>query len=327
MEMQAISLAKYGKAKDLKIVKVDSPKIRANEVLIRQAAIGINFFDICFRKGQYKISNMPATLGMEACGYIEAVGSKVKNFREGERVAYATGGIGAYCQKRALPENLIIGAQNKLTDIQVAAVLHKGLMAHALLHRVYIAKRAKKILIHAVAGGVGHMLCQWAKHLGLEVFGTVGSEDKIAFAKSLGCDHVINYSKEDFVQRIAEITDHSGVGLVYDGVGKDTLEKSLNCLWPMGMCVSYGEASGSTSPLDLNHLFTNSLYITRPTMAMYKSNRIELALSANEAFSIVERGIVKPQITTYEFKDIAKAHSDLESRKTMGSLVLVPPNS
>ncbi len=327
MEMQAVLVNKYCKAKDLKPIKVDSPKIRANEVLIRHSAIGVNFFDICFRKGQYTISSMPAILGMEACGYVEAVGSKVKNFHEGERVAYATGGIGSYCQKRAIAEQFVVSAQNNLSDVQVAAVLHKGLMAHALLHRVYIAKRAKRILIHAVAGGVGHILCQWAKHLGIEVIGTVGNEEKIGFAKSLGCDHIINYKKEDFVQRVTEITNQQGVGLVYDGVGKDTLHNSLQCLWPMGMCVNYGEASGKTEPLDLNYLFANSLYVTRPTMAMYKSNRTELVLSANEVFAATEKGVIKPKITTYDFKDVAKAHQDLESRKTTGSLVLIPPKN
>ncbi len=320
--MQAISLDKYGKANDLKIVKVDVPKIRVDEVLIKQTAIGVNFFDICFRKGQHKISNFPSILGMEGCGYVEAVGSKVKDFVVGERVAYATAGIGSYCEKRAVPARYVVSAQNKLTDIQIAGTLYKGLMSHALLHRVYIAKRAKKILIHAVAGGVGHILCQWAKYLGLEIFGTVGSEDKMIFAKNLGCDHVINYKKDDFVEKIAEITNHGGVGLVYDGVGKDTLKKSLNCLWPMGICVSYGESSGIADKIDLNSHFSSSLYITRPSMAMYKSERIELALSASEVFAAVEKGVVKPKITTYDFKDIAKAHEDLESRKTMGSLVL-----
>ncbi len=320
--MQAIVLHKIGDAGHLKIEKVEDLKPKKEEVLIKHTAIGVNFFDICFRRGQYKIPAMPAVFGMEGCGIIEAVGSGVTNFKVGERVAYATGGAGAYAEKRVIDQRHVVVPPASLSDAQVAAILHKGLMAHALLHRVYIAQRAKKILIHAVAGGVGQLLCQWAKHLGLEVFGTVGDDAKIPAAKTSGCDHVINYKKQNFVEEIARITDHGGVGLVYDGVGKDTLEKSLACLWPMGMCVTFGESSGNTEKLDLNHLVTNSLYLTRPTMALYKANQIEFALSAAEVFAAAEKGILKPQITSYAFKDVAKAHRDLEARKTTGSIIL-----
>jgi NADPH2:quinone reductase len=319
--MQAIILNKAGD--NLKIEKVEDPKpTKSGEVLIKQTAIGVNFFDICFRRGQYKISKMPVVLGMEACGIIEAVASDVTDYKIGERVAYATGGIGAYAEKRTINQRHLVIPPQELTDIQVAGSLLKGLMAHSLLHRVFIAVRAKKILVHAAAGGVGHLLCQWAKYLGLEVIGTVGSNDKVSFAKGNGCDHVINYKDTNFVDEVAKITNHEGVGLVYDSVGKDTLEKSLECLWPMGMCVSFGEASGNTEKLDLNRLLSNSLYLTRPTLALYKANRIELTLSANEVFAALTKGVLKPKITTYAFKDVAKAHSDLEGRKTMGSLVL-----
>ncbi len=320
--MQAILLHKIGDAGHLKIEKIDDPKPKKDEVLIKQTAIGVNFFDVSFRRGQYKLSEMPAILGLEACGIIESVGSNVKDFKVGERVAYATGGIGAYAEKRAINQRHLVIPPEKLSDEQVVAVLHKGLMVHALLHRVYIAKRAKKILIHAVAGGVGQLLCQWAKFLGLEVFGTVGSNEKIPAAKSAGCDHVINYTTQNIVEEIARITDHGGVGAVYDGVGKSTLEKSLDCLWPMGICVTFGESSGTAEKLDLNRLVANSLYLTRPTMALYKSNQIELKLSAAEVFAATEKGILKPQITTYAFKDVKKAHQDLESRKTTGSIIL-----
>lgn len=320
--MQAIVLHKAGDAGNFKIEKVEDPKPKKDEVLVKHTAIGVNFFDVCFRRGQYSLSQMPATLGLEACGIVEAVGSEVKNFKVGERVAYATGGIGAYAEKRAINQNHLVIPPQNLTDTQVAGALFKGLTAHALLHRVYIAVRAKKILVHSAAGGVGHILCQWAKHLGLEVIGTVGSDQKIPLAKSNGCDHVINYKTQNFVEEIAKITNYGGVGLVYDSVGKDTLEKSLECLWPMGMCVSFGESSGNTDKLDLNKLFGNSLYLTRPTMALYKSNRIELALSAEEVFIAVGKGIIKPQITSFAFKDVAKAHEALESRSTTGSIVL-----
>ncbi len=320
--MQAIVLQKAGEAGNLKIEKIEDPKPKKDEVLVKHTAIGVNFFDICFRRGQYKLPKMPAILGVEACGIIEAIGSEVTNFKVGERVAYATGGLGAYAEKRVINQNHLIIPPKTLTDIQIAGTLYKGLTVHALLHRVYIATRAKKILVHAAAGGVGSLICQWAKYLGLEVIGTVGDDRKISLATANGCSHVINYKTKNFVEEVAKITNGQGVGLVYDSVGKDTLEKSLECLWPMGICVSFGEASGSTEKLDLNLLTANSLYLTRPTMSLYKANRVELTLSADEVFAAVEKGILKPQITTYAFKDFVKAHKDLESRATTGSIVL-----
>ncbi len=320
--MQAILLEKPGSAGHLKVKKIDDPKPKKDEVVIRHGAVGINFFDVSFRRGQYALKSMPAILGMEGCGVIEEVGPGVVDFKVGNRVAYATGGIGSYSEKRAINQHHLVVPPASLSDSQVAGCLYKGLMTHALLHRVYVAARAKRILVHAAAGGVGHILCQWARHLGIEVIGTVGSDDKISLAKSSGCAHVINYKTHNFVDEVAQITNHSGVGIVYDGVGKDTLNKSLECLWPMGICVSFGESSGKTENLDLDRLVTNSLYITRPTMASYKANRSELALSANEVFLAVEKGIVKPHVTEYKFKDVDKAHHDLEERKTKGSLVL-----
>ncbi len=320
--MQAIILEKTGGAGNLKIKKLDDPKPKATEVLIKQTAIGVNFFDVAFRRGDYNLNEMPATLGMEACGIVQEVGSKVTDFKVGERVAYATGGIGAYATKRAIDQKFVISIPQDLNDSQVAGSLFKGLMAHALVHRVYVAARAKKILVHSAAGGVGHILCQWAKHLGLEIIGTVGSDQKAAFAKECGCNHVINYKTQKLVDEVARITNHSGVGLVYDGVGKDVIDQSLECLWPMGMYVSYGEASGKTENLNLDKLVGNSLYLTRPTMALYKSNRAELTMSAKEVFGAIRAGVIKPKITNYAFKDVAKAHKDLESRSTTGSLVL-----
>lgn len=320
--MQVILLKKTGDAGNLKIEKIADPKPSKDEVLIKHSAIGVNFFDICFRRGQYKLPELPAVLGMEGVGFIEAVGSNVKDFKVGDRVAYATSGLGSYSEKRTINQKFLVVPPKSLTDEQVAATLYKGLMAHALLHRVYIATRAKKILVTSAAGGVGHLLCQWAKYLGLEIIGLVGNDAKIAAAQGFGCNHVINYKSKNIVDEVAAITDHGGVGLVYDSVGKDTLEKNIECLWPMGMCVSFGESSGSTDKLDLNRLVTNSLYLTRPTMALYKSNRIELVLSAKEVFAAVEKGIIRPQITTYNFTDVVKAHKDLESGNTVGSLVL-----
>lgn len=320
--MQAIILNKAGDAGNLKIEKVEIAKPKKDEVLIKQTAIGVNFLDVLFRRGQYKLSKMPATLGFEACGIVEEVGPGVTEFKVGERVAYATAGIGAYAEKRIVHKNFLVIPPQSLTDVQVAGSLFKGLTAHALLHRVYLAKRAKRILVHAAAGGVGHLLCQWAKHLGVEVIGTVGSDQKIALAKSSGCDHVINYKTTKFVDEVARITDHEGVGAVYDSVGKETLSSSLECLWPMGMCVAFGDSSGEMEKFDINELMRNSLFLTRPTVALYKANPIEFVLSAAEVFAAVEKGVLRPQITTYAFKDVVKAHKDLESRATTGSIVL-----
>lgn len=321
--MQAFVLNKVGDVGHLKLdKKFEDPKPKKNEVVIKHSAIGVNFFDVAFRKGQYALAKMPAILGMEGVGIIESVGSEVRDYKVGERVAYATGGVGSYAEKKAVNQSHLVIPPANLGDEEIAATLFKGLTAHALLHRVYIAKRAKRILVHSAAGGVGHILCQWAKYLGLDVIGTVGLDSKIAFAQANGCREVINYKTSDLVEELGRITNHEGVGLVYDSVGKDTLEKSLQCLWPMGMCVTFGESSGKTEKLDLNYLVANSLYITRPTMSLYKANQIELALSANEVFAALTKRIINPKITTYAFQDVAKAHKDLESRNTTGSLVL-----
>ncbi len=320
--MKAFLLNKPGKNTNLELKNIEDPKPQRGEVVVRHTAIGVNYFDVCFRNGAYKLGKTPAILGMEACGIIESVGKGVTNYKVGERVAYATGPIGSYCERRAIDQNYLITPPQSLSDEQVAGTLLKGMMAHSLLFRVYIASRAKRILVHGAAGGVGHLLCQWARHLGLEVIGTVGSDTKVQLAKSFGCNYVINYTSKDFLAEVDAITKGAGVGVVYDGIGKDTILKSIDCLWPMGMCVSYGEASGPTPPINLNALLLNSLYITRPILALYKAKRIELILSANEVLKSVESGILKPSITTYQFNQIPQAHLDLESRRTTGSLVI-----
>ncbi len=321
--MQAIIIEKTGGASMLKIKDIELPKkFNKDDVLIRHTAIGVNFFDVCFRRGQYKTDRDPIILGTEACGIIEAVGSNVKDFKVGDRVAYATGPIGAYAQKRIIDKHHLVLVPQNITDVVAAGSLLKGFAAHSLLFRVYLAKRAKRILVHSAAGGVGQFLCQWARAMGVEVIGVVGSQEKVAHALENGCRYVINAQKGDFLQEVMKITQNEGVGVVYDGVGKDSLVKSLQCLWPMGLCVSHGESSGSTPDLNLNYLVENSLYLTRPILALYKANRIELALAAGEIFDLIARGILRPKITEYNFKDVAQAHSDLESRKTSGSLVL-----
>jgi NADPH2:quinone reductase len=320
--MQAIILTKNGDVSCLKIKKVDDPKAKKNEVVIRQTAIGVNFFDIAHRSGQYKLKEMPAIIGSEAAGVVESVGSEVVDFKVGDRVAYATTPIGAYVEKRAVDQKFLIPIPDYITDEQAAACLKKGLLAHALLHRVYISVRAKRILVLSAAGGVGHILCQWAKYLGLEVIGAVGSDEKISSALSFGCIHAFNYRKNNIVDEVAKITNSEGVGLVYESVGKDTIEKSIACLWPMGMCISFGESSGKCEKIDLDLLTANSLYLSRPTMALYKANRIELVISANEVFEAIKQGIIKPKIEVFDFSEVKKAHQKIESRNSVGSLIL-----
>ncbi len=320
--MQAIVLHKIGGPENLKIENVEDPKPNKDEVIVQNKAIGINFFDHALRSGQYKLNKFPAILGLEASGVIVTLGSEVKDFKIGDRVAYVNAGIGAYAERKAVNVYNLIPVPNDVTDEQVASSLLKGLMAHTLLHRVYIASLVKRILIHSVAGGVGHILCQWAKYLNIEIIGTVGSDDKMDYARSIGCSYVINYKTQDLVAEVAKITDYAGVGIVYDSVGKDTLNKSLECLWAMGMCVSYGETSGAVENFNLNDLVANSLYITRPTLAKYKNNRVELIMASNEIFAALTKGVIRPKINNYKFQDVVKAHRDIESKKTMGSLIL-----
>ena len=322
--MKEYILYKQGGVSNLKLETISGGLVpKKDDVIIKNNAIGVNYFDIHFRNGDYKLNKMPAILGMEACGIVEKIGANVVNYKIGDRVAYATGPIGAYTQRRIVNRHLLVKVPPEISDVVAAGSLLKGLMAHTLLHRVYVAIRTKKILVHAAAGGVGQFLCAWAKHLGIEVIGTVGNDKKIEFAKKFGCHHVINYKKNDFVKEVEKITKGKGVGIVYDGVGKDTLLKSLACLWPMGMCVSYGEASGKVPPIDINHLLLNSLYLTKPTLALYKANRVELALGAAEVFDKIKKGIISPKITTHKFEDLPKVHKQMEDRETVGSQVLV----
>ena len=320
--MQAILLHKIGGPENLKIENVEDPKPNKDEVIVQNKAIGINFFDHALRSGQYKLNKFPAILGLEASGVIVTLGSEVKDFKIGDRVAYVNSGMGAYAELKAVNVYNLIPIPSDITDEQVASSLLKGLMAHTLLHRVYIASLVKRILIHSVAGGVGHILCQWAKHLNIEIIGTVGSDDKMDYARSIGCSYVINYKTQDLVAEVAKITDYAGVGIVYDSVGKDTLSKSLECLWAMGICVSYGETSGAVENFNLNELVANSLYITRPTLTKYKNNRVELIMASNEIFAALTKGVIRPKINNYKFQDVVKAHRDIESKKTMGSLIL-----
>ena len=322
--MREYILHKPGKPKNLKLKKIEidlTPK--KDQVLVDQKAIGVNYLDIHFRNGDYKLNKTPAILGIEACGVIEKVGDHVIGFKVGDRVAYATAPIGSYTKKRIVRQNFLVKVPSDINNVIAAGSLMKGLMAHTLLYRSYVAVRAKRILVHAAAGGVGQFLCSWAKHLGLEVIGTVGSEKKLDFAKKFGCHHVINYSKNDFVKEIAKITNNAGVGAVYDGVGGENTLKSLSCLWPMGICINYGEVAGQIPPIDINHLLLNSLYLNKTNFFISKANRVELALGAAEVFDKIRKGIINPHIKKYSFDDLPAVHQKMQDRKTIGSQVLV----
>jgi len=303
-------------------VRVETPG--PGQVLVRNTAIGLNYIDTYHRSGLYPVA-LPATLGMEGAGIVETVGPKVSGFKAGERVAYAQP-IGAYAEWVLRPADRLVKIPAGIGDKVAAAMMLKGMTAQYLLRRTYKVRAGDTILVHAAAGGVGQILCQWAKHLGATVIGTVGSDEKAKLAKKAGCRHVIVTASEKFPERVKEITKGAGVPVVYDGIGKDTFMGSLDCLAPLGLMVSYGSASGAVPPFELAILSQKgSLFLTRPTLMTYTAKREDLLKSAAELFSVVKKGAVKIIINqTYPLKEAAQAHRDLESRKTTGSTVLLP---
>ena len=296
-----------------------------NEVRLKATAVGLNFIDTYHRSGLYKIP-LPSVLGREGAGVVEEVGNAVTDLKVGDRIAYAASPIGAYAEARLMPADKLVKIPDGVSDKQAASMMLKGMTAQYLVRRTYRVKPGDTILMHAAAGGVGLIVCQWAKHLGATVIGTVGSDEKTALAKANGCDHVINYSKEDFVARVAEITGGKKCNVVYDGVGKDTFLKSLDCVRPLGLVAVFGNASGAVPAFDLGQLAAKgSLFVTRPTLDTYTATRADLVATADELFDMVARGIVKIEINqSYALKDAAQAHRDLEARKTTGSTVLIP---
>ncbi|MHB8666849.1 MAG: quinone oxidoreductase family protein [Burkholderiales bacterium] len=294
------------------------------QVLVRNTAVGLNFVDVYHRTGLYP-NALPLTLGMEGAGVVEAVGPKVKEFKVGDRVAYAQP-MGSYTEKCLRPADRLVKIPAGIDDKIAAAIMLKGMTAWYLLRRTYKVKKGDTILMHAAAGGVGQILCQWAKHLGATVIGTVGSDDKVALAKKVGCKHVIVTSKENFVERVKAITKGKGVPVVYDGVGKDTFMGSLDCLAPLGMMVSFGNASGAVTQFNPGVLAQKgSLFLTRPTLVNYTATRESLLQAARDLFAVVKSKAVKISINqTYPLREAAQAHSDLEARKTTGSTVLLP---
>ena len=294
------------------------------EVRVRNTAVGLNFIDTYQRSGLYPMP-LPMTLGSEGAGVVEAVGPKVKGFKAGDHVAYA-GPLGAYAEVLIRPVAKLVKIPAGVSDNTAAAMMLKGMTAWYLLRRTYRVKKGDTILVHAAAGGVGQILCQWGKHLGATVIGTVGSEAKAPIAKKAGCKHVIVAEREKVSQRVREITKGKGVPVVYDGVGKETFMDSLDCLAPLGVMASFGNASGAVPPFNIGVLAQKgSLFLTRPTLGNYTATREDLEAAARELFAVVKKGAVKIAINqTYPLREAAQAHRDLEARKTTGSTVLLP---
>jgi NADPH:quinone reductase len=303
--------------------EVEVGKPGRGEVRLRHTAVGLNYIDVYHRTGLYPIQT-PAIPGLEAAGVVEEAGAGVADLKAGDRVAYASPPVGAYSESRLMPADRLVKLPADISDTTAAAMMLRGMTAQYLLDRTYAVKPKDTILVQAAAGGVGLILCQWAKHLGATVIGTVGSDEKAALAKEHGCDYPIVYTREDFVARVNEITNEEKVAVVYDSVGKDTFLKSLDCLKPLGMMVSFGQSSGSVPPLDLGLLSAKgSLFLTRPTLMKYTERREDLLASARDLFEVVQKGKVKIAINqTYPLRDAAQAHRDLEARKTTGSTVL-----
>ena len=323
---KAIVINQTGGPEVLRWVDYDPGQPGPGEVRLRHEAVGLNFIDVYHRTGLYPLPSLPAVPGMEGSGTVEAVGDGVTEVAEGDRVAYAGLPPGAYAQVRRIPADRLVKLPESISTRQAAAMMLQGMTARYLLRGCFDVKAGDTILIHAAAGGVGSIVCQWAKHLGATVIGTVGSEEKAANATENGCDYPILYTKEEFVARVKEITEGRGVDVVYDSVGQATFMKSLDCLRPLGTMVSFGQSSGPVAPLELGLLSAKgSLFLTRPTLMTYTAKREDLLVHARDLFEVVEKGVVKVEIRqTFPLSDAARAHRDLEGRRTTGSSILLP---
>ncbi len=324
--VKAIKIYETGGPEVLLWEDYDPGRPGSGEVLIRHEAVGLNFIDVYNRTGLYPLPALPATPGMEGAGIVEAIGEDVTEVEVGDRAVYAGLPPGAYAEVRLIPADRLVKLPESISARQGAAMMLQGMTARYLLHGCYRVKAGDTILIHASAGGVGLIVCQWARHLGATVIGTVGSPEKAELACSLGCDYAILYMEEDFVSRVKDITQGRGVDVVYDSVGQSTFMKSLDCLRPMGMMVSFGQASGPIPSFDLGILAVKgSLFLTRPSLMTYTAKREDLLVHAKDLFEVVEKGAVKIEVKQiYPLAEAARAHRDLEDRKTTGSTVLVP---
>ncbi len=323
--VKAIRMSKVGGPEVLEYVDVELGEPGPGEVLIRQHAIGVNFLDIYFRIGLYPVP-LPAGMGQEGAGVIEKVGAGVTHVKVGDRVAYAGRPAGSYAQARVMPADILIKLPDAISFEQAASMMLQGMTVQYLLNSTYKVQKGDTVLFHAAAGGVGSIACQWLKALGATTIGTVGSPEKAALAKSMGCDHTILYRDEDFVARVREITGGKGVPVVYDSIGKDTFMKSLDCLSPLGTLVTFGNASGPVPLLDTSILAgKGSLKVTRPTLTTYVLNRELLEPMAADLFNRVISGQVKIDISKrYPLEQAAQAQRDMEERKTTGSIILLP---
>ena len=323
--MKAVSISKNGgpEVLELKDIKLEEPK--SDEVLIKNKAIGLNYIDTYHRSGLYPIE-LPSNIGIEGAGIIEKIGPNEKNFKVGDKVAYASMPIGSYATHRIFPTKKLIKVPDEIELENVVTLMTKGFTVFYLLHKTYPVKSGETLLFHAAAGGVGQIFCQWAKSLGCKVIGTVGTDEKIEIAKANGCDYVINYSKENFAEKVKEITKGEGVPVVYDGVGKKTFDKSIECLKVRGMMVSFGNASGPLDPCNVTKsLAPKGLYLTRPSIAHYTSTRKELDEAARKVFEMFITKKFKLNIyKKYSLNEIVKAHKDLEARKILGPAIIIP---
>ncbi|HVB47603.1 MAG TPA: quinone oxidoreductase [Burkholderiales bacterium] len=322
---KAIRFHKTGGPEVLQLDEVAVGEPGPGQLRLRHTAIGVNFLDTYQRSGLYPIQ-LPSGAGNEGAGVVEAVGPGVTGVKAGDRVAYTGGAPGSYAEVRLYPADRVVKIPAGISDEQAASIMLKGMTAQYLIHRTYAVKPGDTVLFHAAAGGVGLIACQWLKALGATVIGTVGSEEKAALAKTHGCDHAIVYTRENFVERVKAITGGKGVPVVYDSVGKTTWEGSLDCLRPLGLMVTFGNASGPVAPVNLGVLAQKgSLYVTRPTLVTYIASRGDLEATSRSLFEVVTSGKVKVEITArYKLADAAQVHRDLESRKTTGSVILQP---
>jgi len=320
-----VKIEKTGGPEVLEIKNVDIKDPRPDQVLIEQKAIGLNYIDTYHRKGSYPLP-LPTGIGLEAAGIIKKIGSKVIDFSVGDSVAYAGVPLGAYAEERVYPADKLVKLPDGITAETAACIMTKGLTTYYLLYKTFPVKAHDTILFHAAAGGVGQIFCQWAKSIGCKIIGTVGSEEKVKTAKKNGCDLVINYSKENFVEKVKDFTKGQGVPVVYDGVGEKTFEDSISCLKATGTMVSFGNSSGPVKNVDVKkHIMPKSLFFTRPTLGHYFPEKRSLRDASSKLFEQIKYGKIKIEIfKKYKLNDVVQAHKDLEARKILGPAIILP---
>ena len=320
----AVRIHSNGGPEVLQWEKVEVPEPETGGAIVRQVAAGLNFIDVYFRTGLYKVPVFPSVIGNEGAGVVEAVGDGVTEVEVGDRVAYCMS-LGSYTQRRLIPAKQLVKIPKDISEQQAAAAMLKGCTVQYLIRQTYPVQKGETVLFHAAAGGCGLIACQWLKHLGVRVIGTVGTAEKAELARAHGCDHPIVYAEDNFVDRVKELTDGRGVPVVYDSVGKDTFNDSLECLQPRGLMVSFGNASGAVEPFAPALLAAKgSLFLTRPTLATYTATRADLEKTSTDLFGVLSSGAVTVEVNqTYPLENAAQAHRDLEARKTTGSTILL----